>query len=138
MLDKSQSEQSPIYKKSLEMMEIALALCESIDESKDVMELKPLIAQNAYFIPPKISTANAVNHYGDQMECAVLIRRAAREIQSATAALRVENLSKPDYIEVLRDHINDFRLLLKEWVVTFDPSTLEEWEWSLDVKGNLI
>ncbi|HLS30505.1 MAG TPA: hypothetical protein VK021_06585 [Flavobacteriaceae bacterium] len=88
------------------------------------------IAADGFLIPAKIAGAYGADLYDLKMENAALIRKAARDILAATSGIRTIGLKDEDYIELLRENIEDFRILFAEWVKTFDP-----WDYIIDRWG---
>jgi hypothetical protein len=56
------------------------------------------------------------------MENAVLIKIAARELLTQTTMCKHERLCNLEYLQLLRNEIENFRLLYLAWVQTFDKS----------------
>lgn len=64
------------------------------------------------------------------MENATLIRKAARELYVQAGSLRFdETILDKDYIELLRNTIEEFRLLYIDWVENFDPWNYIKDDW---------
>ena len=68
--------------------------------------------------------------YDLKMESATLIRKAAREILTNISGLDLMNFREVDYLNLVRDEIEEFRVLFAEWVKTFDP-----WNYYIDRWG---
>ena len=84
--------------------------------------------EDAMIIPVKISGAEAVELYDLKMENAAIIRKAARELYIRAGSLRYEE--NKEYIELLRNEIEVFRLLFIDWVAEFDA-----WNYIIDRWG---
>ena len=84
--------------------------------------------EDAMIIPVKISGAEAVELYDLKMENAAIIRKAARELYIIAGSLRYEE--NKEYIELLRNEIEVFRLLFIDWVAEFDA-----WNYIIDRWG---
>jgi hypothetical protein len=68
------------------------------------------------------------------MENATLIKIHARSLLTQTASVKYLGLLNEQYVQLLRDEIEAFRLLFKEWVKTFDINTTREGDgWGLFV-----
>lgn len=66
------------------------------------------------------------------MENAALIRKAARELYVQAGSLRFEDCIKDkDYINLLRNTIDEFRLLFIDWVASFDVCDYIKDSWGL-------
>ncbi len=88
------------------------------------------LRQNASIIPAKIAGAMGVTLYDIRMENAAIIRRAARELLTDSTGLRTSGFKSKDYIQLLRDAVEELRVLFAEWVKTFDP-----WDYIIDRWG---
>jgi len=64
------------------------------------------------------------------MENATLIRKAAREILLGTTGLMIRRFQNEDYLLLIREKIEEFRILFAEWVKTFNP-----WNYIIDRWG---
>lgn len=72
-------------------------------------------------IPAKIAGAQAVDLYDLKMENATIIRKSARDLYVFAGSLRFEDdIQDKDYIHLLRNEIDEFRLLFIDWVASFD------------------
>ncbi|MCF6213061.1 MAG: hypothetical protein L3J45_03450 [Flavobacteriaceae bacterium] len=130
----------PLFKKAEEIRHLSLKIIESV-ASEDTAHLDTFkrdslkhhaqyINSNALIIPAKISGAEAVEIYDLKMENAAIIRKAAREIMTDCTGLRINGYKNTDYLQLLRDEIEEFRILFAEWVKTFDP-----WNYTIDRWG---
>ncbi len=132
-------EKLPIYKKANEIYDICMKFTDLIiDEhhASDKIELQMLvetarhIRENAMIIPVKISGAEAVELYDIKMENAAIIRKCAREIRTNTFSFGMLEHLELDYIKLIRNEIEEFRILFAEWVKTFD-----QWNYIIDRWG---
>jgi hypothetical protein len=64
------------------------------------------------------------------MEIAAIIRKAARELSTYCTGLAMCGYKNTDYLQLLRDEIEEFRVLFAEWVKTFD-----QWNYLIDSWG---
>ena len=84
--------------------------------------------KNAFLIPAKIAGAAEVVLYILKMENAALIRKAAKEFYVQAGSLRFEeDITDTDYIELLRNTIEEFRWRFIDWVAGFDV-----WDYTKD------
>lgn len=130
----------PLFIKAQEIMEISLKISESVSkhdiENLDEAEGQMLegyaqyIRENATIIPAKISGAEAVEIYDLKMENATIIRKAARELSTYCTGLAMCGYKNTDYLQLLRDEIEEFRVLFAEWVKTFN-----QWDYMIDRWG---
>ncbi|HCS20230.1 MAG TPA: hypothetical protein DIW47_06655 [Bacteroidetes bacterium] len=122
---------TPIYLKGMEICTLALEIADVIESSLEKQSSEDsqmfgsgmvnMLRENAFIIPAKIAGAH-VPLYDLKMENAALIRKAARELQATTSGIRmIMPDTDTDYLQLLRDHIEEFRVIFAEWVKTFDP-----------------
>ncbi len=130
----------PIFKKAEEILQLVDKITVIISDKaiqakegyeKDMMEeYIRWMSENAMVIPVKIAGAEAGDLYGMRMENAAIIRKAAREIQTNCTGLEMVGFGEEDYLELLRNEIEAFRLLFAEWVQGFD-----KWNYIIDRWG---
>lgn len=130
----------PVYKKANEIIDLADKITTFINESIDanLKNTELLMAKsyvddivaNSYIIAAKIAGADAVDLYDLKMENAAIIRKAAREIGVNCSGLKMFDIDGFDYLDLLREEIELFRIEFAEWVKTFDP-----WNYMIDRWG---
>lgn len=131
----------PVYIKAIEISDIAHNKMDFINEKidKNLKEFEWVMAKdlvnwiynNSLIIPTKIGGATSGAPYDLRMENATLIRKAAREIQVNCTSLKGFDLDISDYLNVLRDEVELFRVEFAEWVSTFDPLDYHIDRWGL-------
>ncbi|WP_432413001.1 hypothetical protein [Rasiella sp. SM2506] len=89
------------------------------------------LMQNATVIPAKISGAEAVEMYDLKMENATIIRKAAKELITDARSLQINGYKETEYLDLLRNEIEIFRVVFAEWVKTFDPFNYSIDRWGL-------
>jgi hypothetical protein len=129
-----------VYKKAEDIADIidklSLFINESIENNLEDAELLMAksyvddIVGNSYLICAKIAGAEAVDLYDLKMENAAIIRKAAREISTNCSGLKMFDIQGFDYLNLLREEIELFRVEFAEWVKTFDP-----WNYIIDRWG---
>ncbi|WP_420321153.1 hypothetical protein [Flagellimonas sp.] len=130
----------PIYKKGQEIFKLAdkifdLVMDEGYDtlpeEEKNALQHHAqYLKSNAMLINPKIAGAIGADLYDLKMENATLIRKAAREILTDSTGLKMYGFKHLEYLDLLRNEVELFRILFAEWVKTFDP-----WNYFIDRWG---
>lgn len=108
--------------KAKELFEIVHSLVDTISEDCDVYFLREQMLTDAAIIPAKIARAEGGDLYTLRMENAVLIKLAARALITHTNNCTKFNVSNERYLELLRAHVEDFRIVFVEWVKSFDRS----------------
>lgn len=134
-------EKMPVYKKAWEIMElgrkIGMLVSKDDIESEDEIEGEMLenyaryIIENSSILPVKIAGAEGGDLYGIRMENAAIIRKAARELLTDSTGLKIMGYPNLDYLQLLRDEVEEFRVLFAEWVKTFDPWNYIKDDWGL-------
>lgn len=133
MSRKDELSQMPLYQKAEQILQITRGLVEIVPKDNVFLQETTVrfMMENAYLIPAKIAGASGVGLYDLKMENAALIRKAARELYVQAGSLRFEEGCKElDYIKLLRNTIDEFRLLFIDWVASFDP-----WDYIIDRWG---
>lgn len=121
----------PLVKSAQNIRELTIALVETFKEEEDRLMMKQLMLENAYMLEPKIAGAEGADLYSIRMENAVIIKIHARELLAQTSLCKAEKLTKPEYLQILRDEIEEFRKLFVKWVKSFDRSNDIKDNWGL-------
>lgn len=121
----------PIMKKAEEIYELTNAICESMSDDDPMADMtKGLMLENAMILSSKIAGAEGGDLYPLRMENAVLIRINAKQLLTQCTSCEVFELASDDYIQLLRNAVEEFRLLFIEWTKGFDKTNvLIEDEW---------
>lgn len=134
MSKRDELEQFPLYQKAEQIYKITRGLIEIVPADNEYLQETTVrfMMENAMIIPAKIAGAQAVELYDLKMENATLIRKAARELYVQAGSLRFEEaISDQDYIHLLRNEIDEFRLLFIDWVAGFDVWNYIKDDWGL-------
>jgi hypothetical protein len=122
----------PVYKKALEILDLTEKLVDTFHDGEMGKRYRQLMLDDALVLPAKIAGAEAVNHYIAKMENATVIKIHARSILTQTSSAKHLKLAEPRHLQLLRDEIDAFRLLFKDWVKTFDKGTIKDGDgWGL-------
>jgi hypothetical protein len=65
------------------------------------------------------------------MENAAIIRKAAREIYVTVGYLDLGRIKDFDYTDIIRNEIEEFKVLFREWVKSFDVWNYVVDDWGL-------
>jgi hypothetical protein len=119
--------------KAMELVQLTIALDKVIPEDDEYLQAtRGFMLENAFIIPAKIAGAEGIDLFDLKMENATIVRKAARELSVQAGSLRYEkNINANDYILILRNTIDDFRLLFIDWVQTFDSNNYIPDSWGL-------
>jgi hypothetical protein len=124
----------PLYKKAEQIFQLTEGLVQIIPADNEFLQETTVrfMLENAMIIPSKIAGAEAADLYDLRMENAAIIRKAARELYVQAGSLRFEEgVTDKDYISLLRNEIDEFRLLFIDWVAGFDVWNYIKDDWGL-------
>lgn len=121
----------PIYKKANEIFDLASKVADLIDGEDDILkEYKRFMLEDASIISAKIAGAEGADIYDIRMECAAIIRKCARDLSTHCTGLEIYGFKDIQYLPLIRDTIEEFRLLFIDWVAGFD-----QWNYIIDRWG---
>ncbi len=129
----------PIYIKALEIQKLVDHIVETVQKTDfdgDEMSMSWIetnirfMSENALIIPSKIAGAEGVDLYDLKMENAAIIRKAARELLTDARGIQMNGFKDVEYLDLLRNEVEEFRILFAEWVKKFDP-----WDYIIDRWG---
>jgi hypothetical protein len=125
----------PLYKQSKEIIQVVKALVESFRDEGIKEMYGSTMTESAYIISAKLSGALSMNFYTGCMQNAAIIREHAEYLRIATSGLHMLAESHTEYIVVLREEMEKFRELFKEWVSEIrEMDDLMDDEWGLFVR----
>jgi hypothetical protein len=103
-------EKLPVYQKAQELFDLAEVIADALKEDNMKEHLAAQMFTNAALIQAKIAGAEGGGLYTLRMQNAVLIKLATQDMFNA------------DYVDLMRDKIDEFRLVFNDWVRGFDKS----------------
>lgn len=125
-------ENSPIYKKAEHIFQLVESLVSILPEDDEYLnETKHYMNSDAMLICAKIKGAENVTLYSVKMQNAALIRKAAMDLYAQVGGLRMfDTFKDKNYIPLIKQEIDEFRVLFIEWVASFDTNNYiwDEWE----------
>ncbi|WP_339895929.1 hypothetical protein [uncultured Algibacter sp.] len=124
-------EKLPVFKKAMEIQKLVDHIVESVEKTDIDFEhdieaemLKNNISymrENSLIIPAKIAgVADEDMLFDIKMENAAIIRKSARELITDARGIQMHGFKDVEYLDLLRNEIEEFRILFAEWVKTFD------------------
>lgn len=134
MSNKDELEKFPLYQKAEQIFKITQGLVEIVPAENEFLQETTVrfMLEDAMIIPAKIAGAHGVELYDLKMENATIIRKAARDLYVQAGSLRFEeDILDKDYINLLRNEIDEFRLLFIDWVASFDVWNYTKDDWGL-------
>jgi hypothetical protein len=114
------------------LVEGLLSILEPNEESPEdyLADMKQMICGDAMLVCAKIQGAEAGDMYVLRMENASIIRTAANSIYISMSGFRMMGVAEDSYLDAVRNEIDIFRELFKEWVNGFEKDEFED-EWGL-------
>ena len=130
--DKRDVRELPLFKKGQEILEVVRVLADLMPEDDDhyLRSLKGDMLYYAGLLTVKIAGAEGVEIYDLKMEAATIIRKAARDLMVMNHSLEDFGFKDVEYFQIVRDLIEEYRLLFIDWVSGFD-----KWNYSIDRWG---
>jgi len=124
-------ESLPIYRKGKEILDIVSNICALFPENDDYLnEIKSWMLSDAAQLTVKVAGAEAAGLYDLKMENAAIIRKAARDLMVQQHSLDAFGFEYVEYYQIVRDLIEEYRLLFIDWVAGFD-----KWDYIIDRWG---
>ena len=124
--------QTPLFQKSEEIFETLKNITALIPEDDEIlMILKGQLLEDAMTIQAKLAGAHAVKLYDLKMENAAFIRKAARDLLVSYHGLEMHGFKDVEYYHLIRNQIEEFRILFIAWVAEFNPKHFITDSWGL-------
>ncbi len=122
----------PLYRKGKEIFELVMKIADLIpDDDPRLQNTKQFMIQDAMMLSVKVASASSgVGLYDLKMEAAAIIRKSARDLMVQNHALEMFDFKEAHYFDMVRDLIEEYRLLFIDWVAAFDP-----WDYVIDRWG---
>jgi hypothetical protein len=128
---KNRVENLPIYKKGEEIYQVTRKICDLIPEDNEHLQfVKGDMLADASLLTVKVAGAEGGDLYDLRMEAAAIIRKAARDLMVSNHSLEMFGFEEVEYFDIVRDLIEEYRLLFIEWVAGFD-----QWNYVIDRWG---
>jgi hypothetical protein len=129
--DNATPEKLPIFQKGQEIYDLVTKITDLIPEDNEhLMFVKSCMLDDAAQLTVKIAGAEATGLYDLKMECAAIIRKAARDLVVQQHSLEAFGFKDTEYCEIIRDLVEEYRLLFIKWVADFD-----KWDYVIDRWG---
>ncbi len=111
----------PIFLKAQEIVDLVRKIADLVPEDDEMLNYSiRLIIEDAYIIPAKIAGAEGADLYDIRMENAAIIRKAARDLTVQYHSLVEFGFEHAEYYLMVRQLVEEFRLLFIDWVAGFD------------------
>ncbi len=120
-----------LYQKGLEIYDVVHQIAELIpDDNEYLQPIKGFMYEDALTLSVKVKGAEGGELYDLKMEAAAVIRKAARNLMIQNHSLEMFGFQYVDYYTIVRELIEEYRLLFIQWVATFD-----QWNYIIDRWG---
>jgi hypothetical protein len=117
--------------KGNEIVDIVHKIGELIPEDSEVLQdLRGQVMADAMMMVAKVHGAEAGNLYDLRMENAAIIRKAARDLMVSKHSFEMFGFEHVEYFDIVRNLIEEYRLIFIRWVESFDP-----WDYIIDRWG---
>ena len=121
----------PIFRKGREIFDLVKKITDLIPEDNEIlMDIKGNMLVDAGMLSVKVAGAEAGDLYDLKMECAAIIRKAARDLSVSQHSLKAFGFEHVEYYKMVRELIEEYRLLFIDWVAGFD-----KWNYIIDRWG---
>ncbi|MBN1649678.1 MAG: hypothetical protein JW857_00035 [Bacteroidales bacterium] len=121
----------PIYKKGKEIFDVVHQITDLIpDDDEYLSDIKGWMMSDAMQLTVKVAGAEGGSLYDIKMEAATIIRKSARDLILHQHSLRQFGFKNTEYFQIIRDLVEEYRLLFIDWVASFD-----QWEYVIDRWG---
>jgi hypothetical protein len=113
-------EKMPLFRKGKEIQDVVCMIASLIDdEDEELGWMKQFMLEDAYMLTAKIANAEGGDLYCIRMENAALIRKAGNSLKLHIHSLRQCGFEYADYYQMVRDKVEEYRLLFIDWVAGF-------------------
>src|ERR1700751_3008600 len=115
-------EQLPVYQKAQELFDLAEVIADALKDDEMKEHLAAQMLSNAALVQAKIAGAEGGSLYSLRMQNAVLIKLAAHDMLNAIIFASMVEINEEDYVNLMRDKIEEFRVEFVAWIRGFDKS----------------
>jgi hypothetical protein len=130
--NKANVKKLPLFKKGKEIQQVVYLLASLFpDDNLELQYLKDEMIADAALLTVKIAGAEATELYDLKMEAATFIRKAANDLKVMNHSLEMFGFKDVKYFQIIRDLIEEYRLLFIDWVAGFDKWSYITDRWGL-------
>jgi hypothetical protein len=124
-------ENLPIFKKGQEIFDVVKEITDLIPEDNDILQdIKGQMLSDSAMLSVKVAGAEGGDLYDIRMQNAALIRKAAMDLMVQNHSLKAFGFEYVEYFTIVRNLIEEYRLLFIDWVQGFD-----QWNYIIDRWG---
>ncbi|MFN3557469.1 MAG: hypothetical protein ACK4VN_16035 [Bacteroidales bacterium] len=130
-LAEKRPEDLPVYKKGQEIYDVVKEISDLIPGENEILQnIMMQMLSDAAMLTVKIAGAEGGDLYDIRMQNAALIRKAANDLMVQNHSLEAFGFEHVAYFNIVRDLIEEYRLLFIDWVEGFD-----KWNYVIDRWG---
>ncbi|MFI5138017.1 MAG: hypothetical protein ACHQIM_09315 [Sphingobacteriales bacterium] len=115
-------EKLPVYQKAQELFDLAEVIADALKEDEMKEHLAAQMFTNAAMVQAKIAGAEGGGLYSLRMQNAVLIKLAVQDMFNAVSFASMVEINEEDYVDLMRDKVDEFRLVFNDWIRSFDKT----------------
>jgi hypothetical protein len=115
-------EKLPVYQKAQELFDLAEVIADALKEDEMKEHLATQMFTNAAMVQAKIAGAEGGGLYSLRMQNAVLIKLAVQDMLNAVSFASMVEINEEDYVDLMRDKVDEFRLVFNDWIRSFDKT----------------
>lgn len=123
----------PLMQKSKEIVSLTHALVGSLDEARKEL-YGGIMMEDAMILGAKFAGVSGISDYVLRMENATIMKVHAKSLNSMTYQLAMEETHAEEHLQLLREAIQEFRILFVDWVKGFDPNDRYDDGWGLFIQ----
>ena len=121
----------PIYKKGKEIYKVVKEIADLIPDDNEILQdIRIQMLSDAAMLTVKVAGAEGGDLYDIRMQNAALIRKAANDLMVQNHSLKTFGFEYAEYFIIVRNLIEEYRLLFIDWVEGFD-----KWNYVIDRWG---
>ena len=130
-LEEKRPKDLPVYKKGQEIYDVVKEISDLIPLEHDILQnIRMQMLSDAAMLTVKVAGAEGGDLYDIRMQNAALIRKAANDLMVQNHSLKAFGFEHVEYFDIVRDLIEEYRLLFIDWVEGFD-----KWNYVIDRWG---
>lgn len=122
----------PLMKKAKDILGLTRALVGSLDEPRREL-YGHFMMEDSILLQTKFSSAENITDFSTKMEKAVIIKIRAKSLYSITFDLELQETHAKEHLELLREAIEEYRILFLEWIQGFDRNQNFDDGWGIFV-----
>ncbi len=124
--------ESSIAKKVEEIFQTITSITNLIPEDDEILQdIKFQILENILILKIKLYSAERMQFWDMKMENAAIIRKNARELMVQYYNLKAFGFDEAHYYKMVRTQLEEFKILFRAWVATFNEKHFIVDEWGL-------